>query len=267
MSYDAGMQANFNGRTSYYLYMYVRRDQTDIANNRSSYAWAFYMRGPGGSWVYNPQPWACQVGGVTVGSGSRALDMSNTSEIVLGSGTTGWFGHDGNGYLNLSFGGWLNNSADGPFGYAEGYNTLYTDRIPQNVAAPTANFIDQIGTTSFRYSFSGNSDGGSPITGWQAQTAWDAGFTQNVETFSSPGTSTITGRIPGKRYYVRSRGANQARGWSPNWSNTLSAQMLSGGYVGKGSDFQGTEILVAKSGAFVTPDIMVGKGGAFVAAI
>ena len=45
---------------------------------------------------------------------------------------------------------------------------------------------------SARYRFSGNSNNGSAITGWEAQIATNAAFTTGVQTVASSGTTTFT---------------------------------------------------------------------------
>lgn len=104
-------------------------------------------------------------------------------------------------------------------GGAASFNTyIFRPTVP---GAPTSIGVDELTATTARYRFSGTTDGGSPITGWQAQCATDAAFTQNVQTVASNGTTTFTGLLPGRTYYFRSRGSN-AVGWS-GWSNVVSA--------------------------------------------
>lgn len=104
-------------------------------------------------------------------------------------------------------------------GGAASFNT-YIFR-PTAPGAPISRAVDEITATSARYRFEGTTDGGSGIIEWQAWTATDAGFTQNVQAVGSNGTTTFTGLLPGNTYYFRSRGRN-AVGWS-GFSNTISA--------------------------------------------
>lgn len=104
-------------------------------------------------------------------------------------------------------------------GGAASFNTyIFRPTVP---SPPTSVGVDQITATSARYRFSGNSNGGSGILEWQAQTATNSAFSANVQTVGSNGTTTFTGLLPGNTYYFRSRGRN-AVGWS-GWSNTISA--------------------------------------------
>lgn len=94
-------------------------------------------------------------------------------------------------------------------------------------AAPTPVGIDQITHTDFRYIFSGNSDGGSPIREWQIGYGYDP---NNVQyTMSSGGTSTVGGFWPGSTVYVWSRGRNDV-GWGP-WSTRSSVRTLPSGLI------------------------------------
>ncbi|QDP45526.1 minor tail protein [Microbacterium phage FuzzBuster] len=218
MAYDISISAPYSGRPAFNVYLYVRRDQTDVANNRSSYAFAIYARNPNGStqtYALDCYGWGVNVGGQMF-SGCHNLDFrSGTTMLTLGSGTTGWFGHDGNGYLTI-----VVDCYHGPasiFGTADpGWVYFDTDRIPKPPGAPFSVSVDQATTTSLRYIFSGTTDGGSPILEWQAQASTTSNFSANVITLGSTGNTTFTGLTPGNTYYFRARGRN-AVGWG-NWS-------------------------------------------------
>jgi len=217
MSYDISIGGNYSGRSAYYAYLYVRRDQTDVANNRSSYAWALYAVNPNGSsqtYALDCFPWSVNVGG-QIFNGCASLDFrGGQGQLLLGSGGTGWFGHDANGNLSL-----IVDAYHGPasiFGTADPAAAwFYTDRIAKVPGAPFSLSVDQATTTSLRYMFSGTTDGGSPILEWQAQADDDPAFGSPI-TMSSTGTSTFTGLVPGTEYTFRARGRN-AVGWGP-WS-------------------------------------------------
>lgn len=100
---------------------------------------------------------------------------------------------------------------------------LALPRIPKPPAAPSPIGVDENTTTSLRYRFSGNDDGGSPITGWQIQYADNPAF-DSATVIASGGTSTIGGLNPGTTYYFRSRGLN-AYGAGP-WSSVSSGTTL-----------------------------------------
>lgn len=152
--------------------------------------------------------WYGTVNGVAVGGtinlpqgfGSRLLGqwpVSTTQYVTIGQHATGTSG----------------------LGGAASFNTyIFRPTVP---SPPSPIGVDQITATSARYRFSGNSNGGSAILEWQAQTATNAAFTANVKTSSSSGTTTFTGLLPGNTYYFRARGRN-AVGWS-GWSSVISA--------------------------------------------
>lgn len=101
MAYDLLARGPYSGRPAYNLQLYVRRDATDAANNRATYAWQLSADGPQGqSYVLDGYGWGLNVGGYTWG-GAANMDFRNQSSFVIASGVTGWVGHDANGYLNL----------------------------------------------------------------------------------------------------------------------------------------------------------------------
>lgn len=94
-------------------------------------------------------------------------------------------------------------------------------------SAPTSLGLDQVGHTTARYRFSGNSDGGSPIREWQIGYGTDP---NNVQfTKGSNGTTVIDGLTIGTTWYFWSRGRNDV-GWGP-WSARSSTRTLSSGRV------------------------------------
>lgn len=162
MAYDASTSAVYSGRTSYYSYLYVRRDQTDVANNRSSYAWAYYARGPRGvSFALDCYGWGVNVGGTNWG-GCSNLDFRNTGEIVLGATTTPWYGHDGNGYLSIVI-----DAVHGPasiFGTSDpGVVWFGVDRIPRTPATVNAPTVSNVGTDRMTLSWNIPDNRGSAI--------------------------------------------------------------------------------------------------------
>lgn len=94
-------------------------------------------------------------------------------------------------------------------------------------AAPTPISIDQVQHQTFRYKFSGNSDGGSGILEWQIGYGYDP---NNVQyTAPSSGTSTVGTFVVGATIYIWSRGRNSV-GWGP-WSSRMSVQLKRGGRI------------------------------------
>jgi hypothetical protein len=76
--------------------------------------------------------------------------------------------------------------------------------VPQ---APSSVAVDTATTSSLRYRFSANGNGGTGFTGFEAQASLSTSFTSPI-TLSSNGTSTFTGLAQGSTYYFRSRAFN-----------------------------------------------------------
>ncbi|MCR2785442.1 MULTISPECIES: fibronectin type III domain-containing protein [unclassified Microbacterium] len=126
--------------------------------------------------------------------------------------------------------------------------------------APNPAALDTITATSFRYQFSGTTDGGSTVLEWQAQIATDINFTENVVTTGSTGTTTFTGLVPGRIYYVRSRGRNSV-GWG-EWSGVWSVKTLSGVIV----NGVACPVFVSMGGVWKNADVQVSNGSQWKAA-
>lgn len=234
MAYDISCGANYTGRPAYQLYLYVRRNA--VSGNSSQYAWELYEQNGGGgtAWSSNATPWAVGIGG-QYWTGNANQDFRNTNRITIASAVTQYFAHDGNGNLNLTVA--ANHTGDSPIGGAAVSCTFATDRInvPKVPDATTPIGIDEVTSTSFRYRFSGNGNGGSAITAWQTQIATNSAFTANAKIANSSGTTTFEDLTPGTAYWVRSRGVN-AVGAGP-WSSALSTTTLAGGFIHTGSGF------------------------------
>lgn len=93
--------------------------------------------------------------------------------------------------------------------------------------APTPLGIDTVGHTGFRYRFSSNGDGGSPIREWQI--AYGYRPTSPDFYMSSNGTSIISGLDIGREAFVWSRGRNDV-GWGA-WSIRSNQRTLSSGRI------------------------------------
>jgi hypothetical protein len=226
MAFDINVGGVYSGRTNHALHLYVRRDQTDAANNRSSYAWELYaISNTGaatGSWTATVGSFGAQIG--SYGSlGNAALDFRSTGRIVLASGTTGWFTHDANGNLSLSIGGNHNNV--GIFGTASLPATwFYTDKLNRPPSAPTGASISEVTPTTMRYQFTAGAANGAAIDSHQIQYATDAAFTAGVVTVSATVNTVLTGLTPGTLYYVRARSHNSV-GWG-SYNAALSQSTL-----------------------------------------
>lgn len=101
------------------------------------------------------------------------------------------------------------------------YQGIHRATVPP---APSGRPFDTITTTSVRYLFDGQGDGGSPILEWEAQIDDNSNFSSPVWSGWSSGTITFSGLNPATPYYARSRGRN-AVGWGP-YSNVTSGVTL-----------------------------------------
>lgn len=161
-------------------------------------------------------------------SGGFAYDFRGVSEITFAQGEFRVY-HNADGYANYEVYGGI--FLAGGLGSANaGSGVKAAARIPKPPGAPVPVRVDQVTPTSMRYQFSGTTDGGSPITGWQAQIARDAAFTQGVQTVSSSGTTTFSNLQPATNHFMRSRGIN---GRGPGaWSVTTQQATLPSGPPG-----------------------------------
>lgn len=270
MAYDITIGSVFSIKSGYALFLYARRDQTDEANNRSSYAWqsrANFQSGTNASFVLDPITF-----GVTVGSDfypSHNLDFrGGVTQIIIGSGTTGWFGHDGNGYLNVTVRTWVSNVP--VFGSADtGYQQFYTDRIPKPPSQPGTPNILNIKTDSAVVDIKDSAaDNGAPIDGYLVR--WHTNPNPSADGYSeSYGNNqdrTIGPLLPGRTYYVKVYAHNRI-GFSSG-SPVRSFTMLSGVYFGENGTFNGKEVLAGVGGSFQTAQVFYceSAGGPFVEA-
>jgi len=204
------------------------------------------------------------------GSGSQTGSVdgvgtfgAHSASPFLPSGSTGW--NDGPFYIDIPMGGafrtvtlrqalrYGNVNADNTAGFS----------IAWTPGAPIPIGVDQIGPTSARYRFSGTTDNGSAITGWQAQIASNSAFTTDVHTLASSGTTTFTGLRPGVKYYFRSRGSNGI-GWGA-WSAVQSATTLSGFRIWDGTKFVNSELRAWNGTAHVLCELYAYDGTKWVA--
>lgn len=267
MSYDASVSGGYPSKAGFGMYLYVRRDQTDNPNNRSTYAWSLSQTRNNAyvSWELTSRAWNLSVGPSSA-NGSSNCDfraVPNGGERLLATGSTDWIGHDSNGYLNVTFA--FQHPYGSSWGTAAGSSVLYTDRIPKDPAAPGVPSYSLITPTTARATFTGSTnDNGAPITQQKLRLSVNSNpdtmpYTEYVGT-----TVNITGLTPGVTYYGKSYAQN-SDGWGLG-SAVSSFKTLSGAYVGKSSIFQGAEVLVGKGGVYATASIYVGKGGVFVLA-
>ncbi|QDF18085.1 minor tail protein [Microbacterium phage Gilda] len=256
MAYDITIGSVFSGRTGYALFLYARRNETDNANNRSTYAWECYgqhQSGTNQSYSLNPVTF-----GVVCGNEfypSHNLDFRGVSKITLGAGGAGPYAHDANGYLTVSVRTWSNTGTI--FGNADtGYQAFYTDRIPKPPSAPGTPSISNIDTTSVTASWaaSNNNNGAgidSYLLRWHTNPNPDAAGYQN--TSANNLSRQITGLTPGVTYYTKVY-AHNSMGFSVG-SGVRSFTTKSGAYVGAGGSFPAGEVLVGVGGSYQTAQV------------
>lgn len=235
MAYDITLQAPYSGRPDHVLQLYVRRDQTDTPNNRSSYAWEIRAIRTGswqGSYNNGQYPWSVSVAGQGF-SGTASLPFSaSVGNIGLASGTTGWVNHAPDGTLDIQVG--ASHGPAGQFGTASIPLTWFTtDPTRRPPAAPGAPGLSVPTHTSFRVTAGTPANNGSPITQYGYQWDTDPAF-PNPGTFQYSGNvADILNRLPITKYYVRTNAANAA-GWGP-FGPAASISTLAGIYESDGS--------------------------------
>ncbi len=262
--------ATFSDRSAYQLQLHIVPRAYNLAGNYTDVDWGLYIveTWDYGSWSYDPASWSVTVDGQTW-SGATPYDFrgSGAQTLRVGGGTKR-VTHDGNGYRSISF-----SSAVGgrtTIGSATAKGSLALTRIPKTPGAPlitgtVGNTVlgpQDIKTTSILCKFSGTTDGGSTITGWQLQVATNTAFTTDVVTLSSGGSTTVTGLKPGVMYYFRARGGNNV-GWGA-WSATASAKTRAALYVSDGTAWQSVEIYVSDGTTWHIAEVYVSNGSAWL---
>ena len=156
---------------------------------------------------YWPAAWSGQWG-----SGNNAIHrVIGTNGSSLVAGDDNYYVNRGTSDFTVTF----QAQAQNYTGYPSGSITITVPRAPTPPGAPIYITNDEGTRTSFRARFSGTTDGGSPITGWQLQYATSSNFS-NATTVASNGTTTLTGLQPNTDYWTRARGLNAigAGAWS-----------------------------------------------------
>lgn len=221
--------SNFNGVGNYRLWVDARLESQNLANKTSTIYWEMVVDRTDSWWAWASTNMGNR-GRVWLGSGpelwsnqNMAYDFRNGNRWVIASGRR-VIQHRADGTGEYLVSGDMNLYNLGS-AYAEtGWRTL--PRLAQVPAAPTPIGIDQITTSSLRFRFSGNWDGGAQIREWQA--SWAAAGTPQTRIWSN-GTTVLTGLKPGTVYHWYARGRNDV-GWGP-WSNLITARTLAGARV------------------------------------
>lgn len=224
MAYDISVGANFDstGGNVYQLFLYVRRDATDVNQNISSYAWALecrFISGQNSRWNGDTITFGVSINTQTFYP-QHNLDMRGVTQLILGGGTAGPWSHDANGNLTFGVRAWVSNVD--LFGSADtGWQPFSVDRIDQYPSAPGTPALTLASPNSIGVSFTGSDPHGGPLYEYQFQYSSSSSFA-NATTVSTGlgGTGTATGLDYNTTYYFRARGRT-GRGWGP-WSGTSS---------------------------------------------
>jgi hypothetical protein len=196
--------------------------QTFYAENRSAARGRMWIRKNSYSPTWsgsNNSSYAFSLDGVQRAGNSFSYDFRNSDELQLCDVYIDQLYHDANGNRYFSIKGSANVDQ---MGYTEVNSGIQLPRITRAPDAPTPIGVDQPTTTSLRYRFSGNYDGGAPIRRWEVQAAYDPSFPVGVA--ASDGTYYATGLNPGAEVFFRARGVND-NGAGP-WSGVVSGRTL-----------------------------------------
>ncbi|QJD49836.1 hypothetical protein QDW19_gp21 [Microbacterium phage AvGardian] len=204
------------------------------------------------------------ISGNKVGGNNFTFDFRNSDQLLLHA-SDNWYGADGNGNCYYTVDAYCNAAT---LGYTETHEGVWAPRIIRPPGAPfsypnAASALTEITATSMRYTFSGTTDGGSNIDGWQIDYSTTSNFAAGtVTTIGSWGTSVVTGLIPGTQYWFRARGHNAA-GWGA-YSDVATAKTLASVRVSDGTSWLAPQVLCSTGTAWVSPGVLISQSGAWV---
>lgn len=175
--------------------------------------------------------------GALVGSnGNFGYDFRNSDQLLLHA-SDNWFGHDGEGNMHVEIDGYANVAI---MGYTEVHSGYWATRIAQPASAPTGLGVDSATTNSLRYRFSGNDLRGGSLVRWEYQIAENSGMSVNASIRTGSGTEVVTGLIPGREYFFRSRAVTNVGAGS--WSSVQSGKTLAAVYESDGASWRPVEL-------------------------
>lgn len=221
--------SNFNGVGGYRLTVDARLESQNLARKTSTVYWEMVVDRPTDWWAWSTtnmgnrgRVWD-QSGTTLWENGNMAFDFRQGNRWIIARGRR-IIQHrpDGTGEYTIS--GDMNLYSVGAAAAYTGWRSL--PRLAQVPAATTPIGIDLITTTSMRYRFAGNWDGGTTVREWQV--LWQEASGANRGLWSN-GTTVLTGLKPDTLYTFSSRGRNDV-GWGP-WSDSISARTLAGARV------------------------------------
>lgn len=217
----------FSGNGSFTLTVDASLQSQNPGAKTSTIYWEIVVTKTGNSWAYASSGSRGRVwdgnGFNLWENGNLSFDFRNGNRWVMASGYR-TIQHRSDGGAEYYVHGDMNLYGLGGASTGTGWRSLpRLGRVPD---APTPLYIDSVTSSSFRYRFSGNSDGGSPIREWQL-TWQERNGAKN--SFWSNGNSTLVGLKPATDYTVWARGRNDA-GWGP-YSSPMSVRTHSGARI------------------------------------
>lgn len=250
---------NFNGVGGYQLTVDARLESQDIGRKTSTIYWEMVVSRSSDYWAWATTNMGNR-GRVWDGSGptlwengNMAFDFRGGNRWVIASGRrTIQHRPDGTGEYCVS--GDMKLYSVGSAFSETGWRTL--PRLARVPDAPTPLYIDSITSSSMRYRFSGNYDGGAPIREWQI--LWQEGNGPKRGIWSN-GTTQFTGFKPGTWYNFWSRGRNDV-GWGP-YSGAMSARTYAGARVLHGGVWREAVPYVKYQGTWRLAESHIRHGG------
>lgn len=220
----------FDGAGGYRLTVEARLESQDMARKTSTIYWEMVVDRSTDYWAWSTanmgntaRTWEFDKGVTLFENKNMAFDFRQGNRWVISSGRrVVQHRADGTGEYNIH--GQMKLYSIGWAGAGTGRRVL--PRLARVPDAPTPLYIDWIETSSLRYRFSGNGDGGTPIREWQVY--WQEANGPQIAVWSN-GTTFLTGLKPATRYNFWARGRNDV-GWGP-WSGVMTARTDSGARV------------------------------------
>lgn len=222
--------SHFDRNSQYQLTVEGRLESQNAGNKTSVIYWEMVVTKTGNGWAWasanmgnSGRVWAYDNGVTLWDNPNLAYDFRNGNRWVFASGyQTIQHRSDGTGEYNVH--GEMRLANIGWAGAGTGRRSL--PRLAQTPATTTPLYIDWITSSSLRYVFAGNWDGGAPIREWQV--LWQEGNGSQNGIWSN-GAAFLTGLKPATWYHFWSRGRNDV-GWSP-LSHMMSARTQAGALV------------------------------------
>lgn len=229
-----------------------------------------YIAGRGASRAVGMRLGSAVVPNWTVGAAGAAADTGfrsvGTPWLVAGGSAQFRLDFSGSCYFGRGASGLTTNGSGFTWGGALGgsYRYVQAPTAPQSLAVtPNAD------PTKLDVTWAAPSDdGGTPITGYRLEWSTASNFAGALSTLTGVGSSwTLTGLIPGTRYYVRISARNAVTAAENTWgiySSSASALTLSGGQIRDGGAWKPRRRQIRDGGVWKPVTRRVRVGGAWV---